>query len=205
MHARAVAVAIALLHAGPATAQPRWRYGASVGVGASQLAGAHYQEVELTLQGSHRVAPGWWLAAHLHDLRLSSTDDTGPHGEGYRIGLGLEHPFAFWGEGGAGISASVRAGLFRDSVHWDRGRLQRDGAYVELRGLVDLDLDGCDDCAPGPRGRRWFGMGLSVRGFLMPSPRLLDDGPQPAAGSSPGVTAGYDAGVMVSWEWVAGR
>ncbi len=193
-------VALLLLSAA-ARAEPKVRYGAAFALGAEQIAGDAFEAFELTLQASLRVAPGWRVAAHLHNLRLSSDALPGQTGLGLRSGLGLERTLASYTEKKSGaVTASVRAGVTRDVVLWDRGRLDRSGVYLELRGLVDFAT------TPARVERtRWFGLGLSVRGYAMKTPALCAtiDGAAlpPGAPTAPRL----DYGFLVSWEWTASR
>lgn len=186
----------ALLPPRDASAEPAWRYGAAIGIGLTQIDGRRFDEVELTLQGARRITPDWWLVAHLHDLQLQPCDDRPAPGRGHRLGLGIERTFASWTEDGAGAFARVRGGFTRETVHWDRGRLDRAGAYLELRGVVDFDVG---------RNHRWFGLGMSVRVHAHRTPALIDTGPTAAAGSTRSAQASYDAGILFAWEFVAGR
>jgi len=197
----AAAVLAVLFAAGPARAEPKLRYGTAFALGAEQLADTSFEVFELTLQGSLRVAPGWRVAAHVHNLRLSTEDLPGQTGMGLRTGVGIERVLASYTEKRAGaVTASVRAGLTRDVVLWDRGRLDRSGLYVELRGIVDFAVT-----PQHVEKTRWFGMGMSVRGYAMRTPALLEPGATAATAAGERAEPSRDYGFVVSWEWTASR
>ena len=113
----------------------------------------------------------------------------------------MERELASYTEKRNGIAtASVRAGVTRDLVLWDRGRLERNGIYAELRGIVDF--------ATTPKHvteTRWFGMGMSVRGYVSRTPALLHASTEATTASGEPRTSRRDYGFLVCWEWIASR